>query len=156
MYSEWLDKYEEFLVSQDEVRVWFSPSDQVPDEERFRKRDECLMDLTNSVEDWFTKHLKSVMIDNNFVTSITVLRSSYLQAKWEESRRKAELEARAAPFHEKKTEEAKLQLKLKEEELDIKTALKICDVKTKIIEELEKTDWKWDICQRPRVPFICL
>lgn len=44
-YSESLDKYEEYLVSQDEVRVWLSPSDQVPDEKRFRMRDEYLMDI---------------------------------------------------------------------------------------------------------------
>lgn len=138
-YSEWLDKYEEFFVSQDDVRAWISPTDQVPDEERFRKRDEYLMDLKSSVEDWFTKHSKSVTVDNNSVSSNTSVRSTYSQAKLEESRRKAELEARAASFHEKKQiEEAKLQLKLKEEELDIKTALKICDVRTKIIEELEK------------------
>lgn len=53
------------------------------------------------------------------------IRSNYSQAKLEESRRKAELDARAASFQGKKQiEEAKLQLKLKEEELDIKTALK--------------------------------
>nr|XP_034339443.1 uncharacterized protein LOC105341007 [Crassostrea gigas] len=140
-YSEWLDKYEEFLVSQDEVRAWLSTSDQVPDEERFQKRDEYLMDLKSSVEDWFTKHSKSVVIDNNSVSSSGSRKSSYSQAKLEESQRKAELEARAASFQEKKQiEEAKLQLKLKEEELDIKTALKICDERTKIIEQLEKAD----------------
>lgn len=133
--SEWLDRYEKFRVSQDEVRVWLSPSDQVPDEERFQKRDEYLMDLKTSVEDWFTKHSKSVMIDNNSVSSSASITRSYSQAKLEESRRKADLEARAASFQEKKQiEEAKLQLKLREEELDIKTALKICEVKTKIIE----------------------
>lgn len=140
-YSEWLDKYEEFLVSQDEVRAWLSTSDQVPDEERFQKRDGYLMDLKSSVEDWFTKHSKSVVIDNNSVSSSGSRKSSYSQAKLEESQRKAELEARAASFQEKKQiEEAKLQLKLKEEELDIKTALKICDERTKIIEQLEKAD----------------
>lgn len=89
-YSEWLDKYEEVLVSQDEVRVWLSPSDQVNDKERFRKRGEYLMNFKSNVEDWFTKHSKSVMIDNNFMSSSASIRSSYSQPKLKESRRKAE------------------------------------------------------------------
>ena len=52
-----------------------------------------------------------------------------------------ELLARAEAIHEKKQiEEARLQLKIKEEELDIQTALKISDARTKIIEELERTE----------------
>lgn len=77
-------------MSQDEVRVWLSPSDQVPDEERFRKRNEFLMDLKTSVEDRFTIHSKSVMNDNKSVSSSASIRSSYSQAKLAESRRKAE------------------------------------------------------------------
>ena len=51
------------------------------------------------------------------------------------------MELLAKARHEKKQiEEAKLQLKIKEEELDIQTALKISDARTKIIEELERTE----------------
>lgn len=78
VYSEWFDKYEEFLVFQDEVWVWFFISDQVFDEERFQKRDEYFMDLKSFVEDWFIKYLKSVVIDNNFVSFSGSCKSSYL------------------------------------------------------------------------------
>ena len=37
-YSEWLDKYDEFLLSHDEVKAWLSQSEQISDEENFRKR----------------------------------------------------------------------------------------------------------------------
>lgn len=68
-------------------------------------------------------------------------RSNYSVAKLEENQNKAELIARAAALQEKKLiEEAKLQLRIKEEELDIQTALKISDARTKIIEELERSE----------------
>lgn len=56
------------------------------------------MDLKSTVEDWFTKHSKSVVINNNSVSFSASRKSSYSQAKLEESQRKAELEARAASF----------------------------------------------------------
>ena len=75
--------------------------------------------------------------------------------------------ARAEAIHEKKQiEEARLQLKIKEEELDIQTALKISDARTKIIEELERTelrekqltealsDIQLELDQQP--PMLCL
>ena len=37
-YSEWLHRYEKFLLSHDEVQAWLSQSDQISDEENFRKR----------------------------------------------------------------------------------------------------------------------
>ena len=50
-----------------------------------------------------------------------------------------ELLARAR--HEKKQiEETKLQLTIKEEELDIQAALKISDGRTKLIEAIERTE----------------
>ena len=142
-YSEWLDKYEEFLLSHDEVQAWLSQSDQISDEESFRKRDEKLMMLKESVEEWFLKHSKVVSMDKKSVISGKSFdsKSSYSLAKLEENQRKVELLARAEALHEKKQiEEAKLQLKIKEEELDIQTALKISDARTKIIEELERTE----------------
>lgn len=71
------------------------------------------------------------MIDNSSVSSSADIRSSYLQAKWGKQK-KAKLLARTASFQEKKEmKETQLQLKLEKEELDIKTALKICEMRTK-------------------------
>ena len=52
-------------------------------------------------------------------------KSGYSLAKLEENQRKMELLARAEALHEKKKadREAKLQLKIKDEELEIQTAL---------------------------------
>lgn len=90
------------------------------------------MDLKSSVQDWFTKHSKGVMIGNNSVSSSASIKSSYLQAKLEESRRKAELETRAASFQKKKTDRrGQIIIEIEGRRMDIKTALKICDVRTK-------------------------
>ena len=35
-YSEWLDKYEEFLLSHDEVLAWLSQSEQSSEEKRWK------------------------------------------------------------------------------------------------------------------------
>ena len=52
-------------------------------------------------------------------------KSGYSLSKLEENQRKMELLARAEALHEKKKadREAKLQLKIKDEELEIQTAL---------------------------------
>lgn len=69
------------------------------------------------------------MIDNSSVSSSADIRNSYLQAKLRKQK-KAELLAKTALFQEKKEIiETKLQLKFKKE--NIKTALKICEVRTK-------------------------
>lgn len=39
--------------------------------------------IKQSVEDWFTKHSKSVIMDSSSVTFSTSMRSSYSQAKFE-------------------------------------------------------------------------
>ena len=98
------------------------------------------MMLKESVEEWFLKHSKVVSMDKKSVISGKSFdsKSSYLLAKLEENQRKVELLARAEALHEKKKadREAKLQLKIKDEELEIQTALQITDARTKIIEEL--------------------
>ncbi|XP_061191629.1 uncharacterized protein LOC133199818 [Saccostrea echinata] len=48
-YSKWLDRYKEFLVSQDEVKAWLSPSEQTLDEDKFRRRDEQLMEVKDDL-----------------------------------------------------------------------------------------------------------
>ena len=49
-YNEWLDKYEEFLLSHDEVRAWLSQSEHIFDEEHFLNIDEKRLILKESVE----------------------------------------------------------------------------------------------------------
>ena len=46
-----------------------SQNDQISDEESFRKRDEKLMILNESVEEWFLKHSKVVSVDKKSVIS---------------------------------------------------------------------------------------
>ena len=38
-YSEWLDQYEEFLLSYDEVQAWISQSEQSSEEKRWKTYD---------------------------------------------------------------------------------------------------------------------
>ena len=64
-----------------------SQSYQISDEESFRKRDEKIMILNESVEEWFLKHSKVVSMDKKSVISGKSFdsKSSYSLAKLEEN-----------------------------------------------------------------------
>ena len=160
-YSEWLKLYEKFLDADDEYRTLLSGEEIKCHAEKMDTSFFILRSFKASAEQYSTKSRPSAEKDNVSEKSVSVrdsashtgrsrIRSnvsrnpskvsSLASSILREKQRKVELEAKQTAMKEKhRLEMAKLKLKMEEEELDIKTEIKVCNAKEDILDNFMKT-----------------
>jgi hypothetical protein len=142
-YSDWLVRYEAILlVHQDCLKLCASTGEQMDDDTHFDTNREFFKSFKQSVEQWFATNWQSVPSTRTSVTKSSrrssKASSQLSSAKLKESQKRVELLARAEALKEKQElEDAKLKLRQREEEFEIKTELKVSDAKVKALQELE-------------------
>ncbi len=140
-YFVWLRQYEDLLLLHADCQKLLAEEDRGEDNEKFAKADRGFRLLKNSVEQWVLstgRHICSTSV----VSGASSKASSHLSAaRMNERARKAELLARAAALTEKQVIEAeRLQLKQKEEQLNLRTEMKVSDAKARVFDELEQSE----------------
>lgn len=149
LYKKWLKVYDELLFTHESLQglLKLSTGSGESDDKEFQDRNSRFHKVKDSVEQWFAKHSmqptpKKIPSDvKSRLSSASKTSSQISLEKLKESQRKAELLAKASALDEqRKLEAAKLELKMKEEELKIKTELQISDARSKLLEELEKSE----------------
>lgn len=164
IHSKWINIYEKLLETHDQYQNLIEDvNDKHVDNAWFQDKNSVFIAVNKTAMQWFAvnkansipsqgKHKDEDVESHRSARSHASTgsrrssagsshRSSHLSvAKLKEEQRKVELLARAEAIAEKKQlEEAKLKLKFQEEELEIKTELKVSDAKARVIEELERS-----------------
>ncbi|CAG2235127.1 unnamed protein product [Mytilus edulis] len=155
VYTTWVSLYEQLLVSHEQFQKLLEVDhDRELDDARFQERNKNFIILNDNVQQWFiSNQVPKIVVTTAQEDSMSRISrgsrrsrtsssaSSQLStAKLKEEQRKAELIARANSLADKKElEEAKLQLRMREEELEIKTEMQVSEAKVKVIEALEKS-----------------
>ncbi|XP_014672653.1 PREDICTED: uncharacterized protein LOC106813111 [Priapulus caudatus] len=165
-YSQWMASYEEFFNAHDEYCALLD--DEERDnyyEEWFNERDQCLRSFKSTVEDWFSRRKKNVRLkqssghfreDDNqsIISGISSVRSRRSKASCSASlansvssarvlaeQKRAELLARVSMSKKRQAlEQAKLQLKFDEEELELAAGIAIEEAKCAALNRLEIAD----------------
>ncbi|VDI41133.1 Hypothetical predicted protein [Mytilus galloprovincialis] len=155
VYTTWVSLYEQLLVSHEQFQKLLEVDhDRELDDAWFQERNKNFIILNDNVQQWFiSNQVPKIVVTTAQEDSMSRISrgsrrsrtsssaSSQLStAKLKEEQRKAELIARANSLSDKKElEEAKLQLRMREEELEIKTEMQVSEAKVKVIEALEKS-----------------
>ncbi|CAG2209462.1 unnamed protein product [Mytilus edulis] len=155
VYTTWVSLYEQLLVSHEQFQKLLEVDhDRELDDAWFQERNKNFIILNDNVQQWFiSNQVPKIVVTTAQEDSMSRISrgsrrsrtsssaSSQLStAKLKEEQRKAELIARANSLADKKElEEAKLQLRMREEELEIKTEMQVSEAKVKVIEALEKS-----------------
>ena len=164
IHSKWINVYESLLETYDQYQNLLEDvNDKQVDNAWFQDKNIAFLSINKAAQQWFAvnkansipsqgtprdddgKSRKSARSHTSYGSRRSSANSSHHSShlsvvKLREEQRKAELLARAEAITEKKLlEEAKLKLKFQEEELEIKTELKVSDAKSRVIEELERS-----------------
>lgn len=139
-HQAWLNKYEQFLQSNNRYQCTLSPEAMKLDQQELKnkvKKFECLINETWA---WFRMNQTEDMRSTTSRSSRSSSASHISSTKLQEGTRMAELLARQAALKdEHRLAEEKFKLKCREEELKIKTELEVSNAKTKVLEELERS-----------------
>ncbi|VDI00949.1 Hypothetical predicted protein [Mytilus galloprovincialis] len=155
VYTTWVSLYEQLLVSHEQFQKLLEVDhDRELDDAWFQERNKNFIILNDNVQQWFiSNQVPKIVVTTAQEDSMSRISrgsrpsrtssSAYSQlstAKLKEEQRKAELIARANSLADKKElEEAKLQLRMREEELEIKTEMQVSEARVKVIEAHEKS-----------------
>ncbi|XP_060582175.1 uncharacterized protein LOC132738634, partial [Ruditapes philippinarum] len=152
VYSSWLNNYEQLLIAHEQYKKLLNETELHDDNSQFENITSDYAYVKHEAEQWFLKNCSVPETSEQLETKShhsgssrsssrhSSISSNLSIAKMKENQRKAELLARASALKEqRKLEEAKLSLQMKEKEFEIKTELQVSDARTKVLEDLERS-----------------
>ena len=148
-YQKWVTSYGEFLSVDIEYRHLLDPDGILEYEaEYFTSRQQMFLEFKYEMEEWFSSQQEESYTDERTVlTSVSRARSkrsskssaSIMSARLEQERKKAELIVRAEHFKRKQDmEEAKLRLRMEEEEMQLQEEIAINEAHRKVLDDLDQ------------------
>ena len=149
IYKRWIQHYDEFLTLDNEFRQLLKDGEIEDNEDNwFGVRNQECSDLKKTIENWYTSHRPQqndlptdddiTIYSNHSSKGSHSSRQTVVSAKILQEQKKAELKVKSEILRKKRTlEEARLRLKLEEDELKLEEEIAINDAYGTVIKDIE-------------------